>query len=57
MPYFIHNESNNSVLIDVPEISRLNFYAEDAKCVTQNNIVRKFCMCNESIKTDRKYKE
>ena len=50
---FIHNDSNNSISIAVPEISRLNVYAEDAKCITQN-IIKKFCICNESIKRDNK---
>ena len=46
----IYNRQNNSIIIDVPEISRLNVYAEDAKCITDNNIVKKFCICYESIK-------
>lgn len=44
---------NNSIIIDVPEISRLNVYASDAKCITDNNIVKKFCICHESIKKNR----
>ncbi|KAM7356192.1 uncharacterized protein ACRADG_001998 [Cochliomyia hominivorax] len=49
---FVYDNLNKNISIDVTEISRLNIYAEDAKCIDNNNIVKKFCICYESIKKE-----
>ncbi|XP_013115158.2 uncharacterized protein LOC106092779 [Stomoxys calcitrans] len=48
---FQHDKEQNTITIDVTEISRLNRYAEDSKCV-DDNIVKKYCICKDSVKDD-----
>ncbi|XP_061393283.1 uncharacterized protein LOC133328751 [Musca vetustissima] len=52
---FLYDRKTRTVLVDVTEISRLNRYADDSKCI-DDNIVKKYCICNDSVKEKKNNK-